>query len=617
MNTRTTLVLVIVALIIGGVVVLDHYKGTSHEEAVEKGKRIVDFKSTDVTKLELAFTNQTFVLEKTGDRWNLFHPLAVRADASTVNSILDELEFAERDRTLSEEELSGVNLADFGLAQPRVRVTLTAKKQPVTLRVGKETPTKDALYVQVEGSKRVSVTRKSLFDRLNVGLDNLRSRVAVEFTPSAATRLEIRSVDRSIELAKSAATTNAPPRWAIVRPLAARADQQKVSELLTALNDLRIQDFVSEDPKVVHTYQLEDPEREVTVWSGDTAKTLMIGRELTNDTSKVYAKLKTADSIFTVSTDAAKKFALQINDLRDPHVLTFNDADVRGIELTRGADKISLSRTDETWNLTAPVAIAAEDSAVRQLLTNLAMFSATQFVADVATDLDKYGLATPAVTVTLQGESTNVLAQLLIGGLDDSNTLRYAKRTDEPFIYGVESNVLEWLPASALALRTHRLAEIQPDQIKKLTIQKGPVETVLERDAENKWKLVLPPQGVIDNDGLKQVLDAFCELRALEFIREGHDNLAEYELNTPAVTINVQAGDKTYTLALGKAPDAARRYALWSEPPLICSIGVASANTLSKDIVSAPPATNAPPAAEIQPTPTNDAGSAVVAPSQK
>jgi hypothetical protein len=481
------------------------------------------------------------------------------------------------------------------LVTPRLRVTLTKKIEPVTLLVGNETPTKDALYVQLDGSKRVYVTRKSLFDRLNTGLDGLRSRVAVEFTPATATRLEIRSVDRAIELAKSATKTNTEPRWAIVRPLAARADQHKVGELVTALNDLRIQDFVSEDPKDVHTFQLEDPEREVTVWTGDAGQTLLLGRALTNDASKVYAKLKAADSIFTVSAEAAKKFAVQINDLRDAHVLTFNETDVRGIELVRGAGKISLTRTGETWELTAPVTIAAEDAAVREMLTHLEALSAKQFVADVATDLDKYGLATPAVTVTLQGEATNVLAQLLVGGLDDTHALRYVKRADEPFIYGIESNAVDWLPASALPLRTRKLTDIQPDQIKKLTIQKGPGQTILERDAQNQWKLVQPVQGALDNDGLKQLLDAFCQLRALEFV---NGNLVEYELNTPGVSVTAVAGEKNYTISLGKAPDATRRYASWSEPPLVCLIDSATANTLSKDLVSTPSPTNTVPPAK-------------------
>ena len=80
-------------------------------------------------------------------------------------------------------------------------------------------------------------------------------------------------------------------------------------------------------------------------------------------------------------------------------------------------------------------------------------------------------------------------------------------------------------------------------------------------------------------------------------MREGRDNLAEYELNTPGVVVTAVAGDKTCSLSLGKAPDASRRYALWSEPALVLFIDSATANTLSKDVVSTPSPTNAAPAA--------------------
>ena len=70
-------------------------------------------------------------------------------------------------------------------------------------------------------------------------VDSFRSRTAIEFTPSAATRLEIKAADRVIELIKSAATTNAESRWMLTRPLSARADQNKISEFLSDLSGLR------------------------------------------------------------------------------------------------------------------------------------------------------------------------------------------------------------------------------------------------------------------------------------------------------------------------------------------------------------------------------------------
>ena len=614
MKSRTTLILVVLAALVGLVVVWDLYKGTPTEVARERSKRILDFKSEDVTRLELTYTNRTVVLEKSGDKWNLLQPLSARADGGTVSSILSDLEFAQRDRALSGEDLKGVNLADYGLDKPQIRVTLQRKRGSMILLVGRETPTKDAVYVQLEGWRQVDITPKSLLDRLNTSVDSLRSHVAVEFTPSAVTRLELKSADRIIELARSAASTNAEPRWAIVRPLTARADQRKVNELLTSLNDLRIQSFVSEDPKDVHTYQLEEPDREVTVWSGDVGKTLLIGHAPTNDPNNAYAKLKSSDSIFTVAADQAKRFAVQINDLRDPQVLTFSQPNVSGIDLLQGTSRISLERGDKGWKVTAPASIPADSSGVDRILTGLGDLTVTQFVADVTVDLDKYGLAAPTATITLRGQGTNVVAQLLVGNLDGSRTLRYVKRGDEPFIYGVETNALDWLPANVLALRDRRLADVLTDQIKKLTLQQGPSQTVLERDAQNKWRLVEPSQGVLDNDSLQQLLDAFAQLRAEEYLHEGRENLSDYGLDALSLTVTAQTGDKTYTLALGKTADSGLQYAFWGDPPLVFKIAAADLSPITKEVVTkvASTATNAAPAAVVTPaqpfaTPTNAA----------
>ena len=325
--------------------------------------------------------------------------------------------------------------------------------------VGNETPTKDALYVRVQGQKNVLVAPKSVYAPLDTKLDDLRDRVVVDFLPASATRLEIRSADRVIELSKTAATPSTDSQWMLTRPLAVRADPRKASELLADLNELRVRDFVSEDPKDLHAYQLDEQEHDITIWTGDAGKTLSLGRALTNDATKVYAKLKGADSIFTVPAAAAQKFAVQANDLRDAHVLRFGPDAVREIDVIHGTEKISLVRTATTWMITVPKAVPAEDPEVDALLGHLTDLKATQFVADVATDLDKYGLAAPTVTVNLLGTGTNTVTQLLVGTTDASNAVRFVKRADEPYVYGVATNVDEWLPRNYLALRSRHLAD--------------------------------------------------------------------------------------------------------------------------------------------------------------
>src|SRR6266446_4746920 len=120
MNSRTTLFLIVLVALVGGFALWDHYKGATTERQLSKSKRIVDFDPKDVMGIDIVRSNQTIILEKSGDNWDLKQPLTARADASAVNSILDELEFAERTRTLAEKELQAVSLADFGLEAPGI-----------------------------------------------------------------------------------------------------------------------------------------------------------------------------------------------------------------------------------------------------------------------------------------------------------------------------------------------------------------------------------------------------------------------------------------------------------------------------------------------------------------
>jgi len=522
MKSRTTLVLVFVALVIGGLAAIDYYQGTSTQELQSKSKRVLDFQSKDIIGLKIDLTNHVYTLERSGDQWQLKQPLDVRANYSTVSSILDELEFAERNRSIAEKELEGLTPKDFGLQNPRVRLTLTKKKGSMILLIGNETPTKDAVYAQLQGKKNVLVVSKSIYERLDRTLDDRDGLAVIDFQPASATRIEIKSSDRVIEVAKSAVTTNAEPRWALTRPLVARADPRKVSELLSDLNGLRVTDFVSEDPKDIHPYQLDEPEREVTVWTGESGKTLQIGRASTNDPGKVYAKLKSIDSIYTVPFASVRKLAIQANDVRDAQVLAFSESDVHGIEVLHGMDKISFVRTDSTWSIAAPVVAVADDAAVEQLLRHLGGLSARQFTADVATDLDKYGLAAPLATVTLRGDGTNLLGQLLVGALDASNTVRFVKRVDEPFVYGVDTNIVGWLPTNYLALRARALVGLKADQITKLTIEKKPGKVTLQRDADKSGAL----PGMRPDQRLRayRAESAGAELRVRPHTDPGHEH---------------------------------------------------------------------------------------------
>jgi len=570
MKTRTTWVLLIVTVAVAGFVAWEFQKGTTTDQARQQRKRLVHFKAAEATGVELVHTNQTVVLQKAGSTWAIQKPYAVRASPGAVNSLLDELELAERERLLAD-----AAPAEFGLDKPWLRITIQRPAGPLTVLVGAETPTRDAYFLQVAGQKEIQVVPKYVVSRLDRSLDDLRDRTVLEVT--GPTRLELRNRDRLIELTKTA------DRWGLSQPLTARADQTKVNALINTLTNLRVLDFVSEDPGAVHAYGLDEPVTEVTVWTGDKGQTVLFGRAPTNDATKVYAKLKSADSVFTVAATAAQEFAVPVHDVRDRQILPVAAADVQTIQIVAAGKELALARTDSVWRVTAPQSLPAEESEVTRLLRQLADLTVQQFVADVPTDLDRFGLATPELTVSLQGQGTNVL---LVGGADATNGWRYAKRADEPFVYGVDAKVIASLPVSPWAVRRRQLVDLKPDQIKKLTLQKGGEQVVVERNAAGKWQLVQPAQGILNVEAADRMAETLATLRVEEFLET---KPAEAGLDAPVVVVTAEPG----TLRLGQPAGAEKRFATWAET--VGTVAESTAKIFTVPLVTTPPATNTPP----------------------
>jgi len=579
MKSRSTLLLLLLVAVVAGVVFWDYKWGTTTETARLTSRRIASFRSSDITQIELVLTNQTVVIDKAGDHWELKQPLVSRADSAAINAILDGLEFAEKRRTFTAKDLQTLNLADFGLLAPTARVRLHGKKEPLVFLLGSETPTRDAIYVQVEGAPDVYVTSKELAQRILRPVVELRDRVVMNVNPAAAIRLEMKSAERVLELTKTATANGGETRWSLVRPIGTRADQRQVADLLSNLAALRIQEFVSEDPKDIHTYQLNEPAREITISRSGTEPpvTLVLSAPQTNGAGRVYGKLKQSDSIFAIALENVQKLDVPVAELRDRQLLNFDPAQLKTLELQRGADRLILTQTNGEWRLTSPVEIAADDEQLQKLFIHLRSLRVSQFVADVATDLEKFGLTVPALIVRLQTEGASAPTQLLIGGTDESNTVRYVKRESEPFVYGVDAQVIQALPDSPWNLRTRQLTDFQPATVTSVAIRSSAGELRVERDAEQKWRLIEPAQGALNLDDLNQLLAAVAALRVEEFYPTPAAALA-----SPATTITITTPGQVYVLQI------AGQDASWNAPELAFRISEAAANTLQKPLVATP-----------------------------
>jgi len=145
-----TLAVLVVALGLGGY--LFFYESKQEPKPDKIKEKVVALEKAKVKELDLA-SQEGAHLVKEGSAWRLSAPQAAPADATVVDGLLTSLEVLEVEEVVGE---SVTDLAQYGLAQPRVKVTATLEgAQPVVLLVGDKTPDGANVYAKTGASARV------------------------------------------------------------------------------------------------------------------------------------------------------------------------------------------------------------------------------------------------------------------------------------------------------------------------------------------------------------------------------------------------------------------------------------------------------------------------------
>jgi hypothetical protein len=649
---KTTLILFIVAVLIGVFLWVDHKFFKETKVVEEQAKRLFkDLKSSDITRLDITNTNGLITVEKAGDKWNMKKPFDVRASKSEVDSILTDLEFLDSDRVLTPKDLQQENatLASYGLEKPRIEATFIAKGGTNTIRLGNESKLGDKLYASVAGRPEVYVIAKTLAGKLGKTVDDLRDRSVVEFNAGELTKLELKAGTRQIELTKTENAEDDTESWRITRPINARASKDRITGIADKLAGLKVDTFVTEDPKDLKLYGLDEPAQEATLFTKGTegAKIVQFGGSPTNDTTKTYAKRKGANSVYLVKNDILTNLIVQVNDLRDRTLVEFETDQVKAVDLVLGSQKVLLSQQPTNdWHILEPAKFKAENSVCDDLVSDLHGAQIKEFVADVVTDLAPYGLDKPGFELTLKKEkvvtvattsappkeatgtntvvpvtqttsTTNLVpfVTIQVGKTDAAKALVYVKRADEAFVYGLETNFVADLPTTVLDLRDRHILSLDSSTIHKLEITRGAMtfaaEKVTVRDTNQverqEWKLLPPTQGVLGEDAVEDAITALGDIKAVKLVAENPVGLAPYGLEPAALTATftsiaaTNAPAQTHTLLVGKETPDKNRFAMLKGGTLVFELANSEFEKLASNFVTRPeekPATtNAPPAA--------------------
>ncbi|MGM3304719.1 DUF4340 domain-containing protein [Anabaena sp. WFMT] len=156
---RTTLILILLALGLGGFVYLYEIKGATQREEVQENKQqIFAFTAEDVQSLTVKTKDITLNLERNDKseppKWLIKSPISEPANDAIVAYLLDLLVKGKSEKTLS---IPTNQLSEFGLEKSPTNIEIKLKNQQShQLIIGKPNFNNSFLYAQVDPTNQTN-----------------------------------------------------------------------------------------------------------------------------------------------------------------------------------------------------------------------------------------------------------------------------------------------------------------------------------------------------------------------------------------------------------------------------------------------------------------------------
>jgi len=378
--------------------------------------------------------------------------------------------------------------------------------------------------------------------------------------------------------------------WYLTAPLAVRGDDQKYSELARYVADLHYTRVVEEQPSTLEPFGLTVPRLEVQLTLNNQSTPLMLRLGATNPSGgSYYAQVEGRPNVYLVSGVAKDVLDASLHALRDKTVLAFTPAEVHEIQLARGTeDPVSLQRQEgDTWRLTAPVDAKADGQQVRGMLQRLHDVKVQEFIAEETTDLEPYGLQTPALHVSLNVGQDQAPLSLMLGKVDTERKGIYAKRGDAARVFLLPQDLWDNLPKTATAVRDKTLLKYDREHITRLEMQSPSEHIAITTTGPRQYAMEQPVQTTGDGDTISGLLWDIKELKAKDFVAETSEALDLYGLDAPRLRITLWEKAPTaqeatqHTLVFGSdAPDGQGVYVKLGEGSVIYLVGTAEAQRI-------------------------------------
>lgn len=551
MRWQTTAVLAVILVALGAFFYVYEVRWGPEREKTEARKgRVFTVESADVTAAEIRREKDVVRATRDGEGWRLEQPVATRGDRGAIEEMLTSVTTAKMDREIASAPAS---LADFGLDRPAAAVTLTLKDgKRLGLLIGAKNPTGVWVYAKEPDKAAVFVLPESVLRDTTKPVADYRDKSILTFDRNAVSGTQIVTREETLELALT------DGKWRLVRPVGLPADGEAVGDFLDKLQAARVKEFVAEAPPSLTPYGLDRPVRvEIAVGRDKdrATKALLLGRS--DDARKgIFAMRPGEPSVLLLPEEVWTALPKNVAVLRSKTFVEFDRDKVARVEVQGPRGTLTLAREGTAWRITAPEALAADAVEVGVLLRKARELRAQAFLTEDASGIARY-LRRPEVKVTVTEEGGASRSILLAPSPDRRGgaATAYAAVEGQGPVVLVEAAALGDLGRSVTDLRDRRLlGEVEPKEVKRLTVRRAGATAVLEREGETGWRMVEPAKGAARAGRADDLLYAVRALKWKDVIAPGGEEPSRFGLDQPELEITLARADGSEigTLVVGK-----------------------------------------------------------------
>jgi len=542
MKTKTTIILLALAVAVGLYIKYYESKRPNTEEANRQAGNVINFERETLEGIVIQNGDDRIELKKQDLKWRIEAPFKDQADGGAVQNLINDLDGWQRFDSIPANEIAKNKavLDEYGLSKGKLKLKLLGKDAPPEITFGNDAALQGKMYVRAGDDGDVVIAAQSVRNDIAKKPEDFRDKKLTDLTTAQVMRALVKTAAGEMELEKKA------DHWEIVKPLRARGDDQKINDLLAQITTAQIQQFVAEDRGDLRPYGLAEPRGSVTLFAVDdkTGQTLQIGGPAgaaEKDKDQVYVRFTARNAVYTLPKKIEEILALKPADLRDRHLVRIDTNILDRITIDApGKGKTVLARKDENWTIANKNNQPANSSEVNRMLELLKVEQVTKFVEDVASDLPKYGLDKPQLQMTFSSfasentpESTageQPFATIAFGKIDGDNV--FARLGEEPFIVAVRRSLVDNVFADPLQWQDLAIFRFKPDEVHKLMVTTDR-EFALVRNDKKEWTWV-KGSDPINTVNVQSLLNTLTALRA---VRWTGATTPAHGLDKPQVTI--------------------------------------------------------------------------------